>query len=500
MSEKFECEECGKEFDSERGLHIHIGSVHPEKKEELLSDEEPDETYECPECGKEFDTERGLHIHQGEVHKDSEDSEESEEADDNKESEESEKKDEEESESIWKKIFYRNPVRAGIAVILVALAIFGMMNISDSSVRGEGMTPEGAGERVVGFLSMNPQISDATLLNSTDTASGVYRLGMEVSAQGTTQKVSYYTTTDGEYLFPQNQETGLDKGTEVTPEEAGKTAAETIEKSISESNSQISNLSVEFTNYTGDVSGVYRINLLYSASNLPSKQATIYVTKDGSMVFNQGLNITEQIEQLEKMQEQQSQRTSFEPEKSETPKVELYVQSFCPYGNQAEESLESVHKLLKDHVDWNHHFILREQNGEITSLHGQVEVDQDARELCVIEEYGIEKWFDFANEVNRDCGQEGECWEEAAETVNISTETVKTCVEERGEELLSAEANKTRESGVTASPTFMVNGEKYSGSRTPEAFKEAVCSGFEEKPEACSTELSTTQGAAQGNC
>lgn len=40
MSEEYTCQECGKSFDSKRGLHIHIGEVHPDKKEELLSEEE----------------------------------------------------------------------------------------------------------------------------------------------------------------------------------------------------------------------------------------------------------------------------------------------------------------------------------------------------------------------------------------------------------------------------------------------------------------------------
>lgn len=40
MSEDYKCEECGETFDSERGLHIHIGRAHPDKKEALLAEGE----------------------------------------------------------------------------------------------------------------------------------------------------------------------------------------------------------------------------------------------------------------------------------------------------------------------------------------------------------------------------------------------------------------------------------------------------------------------------
>ncbi|MFT4868589.1 MAG: hypothetical protein ACI83Q_000193 [Colwellia polaris] len=56
------CDECGEEFETERGLSIHRERTHDSEIQA--------EGVVCPVCGDVFDTERGMHIHRGEVHKD----------------------------------------------------------------------------------------------------------------------------------------------------------------------------------------------------------------------------------------------------------------------------------------------------------------------------------------------------------------------------------------------------------------------------------------------
>jgi len=47
---------------------------------------------------------------------------------------------------------------------------------------------------------------------------------------------------------------------------------------------------------------------------------------------------------------------------------------------------------------------------------------------------------------------------------------------------------------------MFINSTLYSGSRTPEAYKSAICSAFTEQPEDCNKTLSDNAGAAEGSC
>jgi len=54
--------------------------------------------------------------------------------------------------------------------------------------------------------------------------------------------------------------------------------------------------------------------------------------------------------------------------------------------------------------------------------------------------------------------------------------------------------------GVTGSPTLIINGVEYSGSRSSEAYKQAICDAFTTAPSECSQTLSETSSTATGGC
>lgn len=158
-------------------------------------------------------------------------------------------------------------------------------------------------------------------------------------------------------------------------------------------------------------------------------------------------------------------------------KVELFVMSLCPYGGQAENTMEPVYYDLKENISFKPHYIIEKENGNFSSLHGQNELEQNKRELCVLANYSVEKWFDFVTYVNDNCESSGSCWEEAANSTGLNESKIQECAQEHGKELLGGEYNTTKEKGVSGSPTMFIDGKKTSvvyDYGHPEKYKEAI--------------------------
>ncbi|MFP4116695.1 MAG: hypothetical protein ACLFTY_01605 [Candidatus Aenigmatarchaeota archaeon] len=277
-------------------------------------------------------------------------------------------------------------------------------------------------------------------------------------------------------------------------------ANEVGEKAVSFLNSEmIQQGEAELVNVSRE-DELYKVTTGYQNQEIP-----VYATLNGEkLIMSDGIIDMDQTTEENTGENTDSQGEEIPTE--EKPTVELFVQSFCPYGNQAENTMEPVHELLGDKVNWEPHFIVRGNSEDgFQSLHGQAEVEQDERELCVLEDNGVGKWFEFATYVNDNCGSEGQCWQEAAQEAGLSVEEIESCVENRGDELLEEEAKITQERGVSASPTLFINGvesEAVYEYGNPDAYKKTICSGFEAEPDACSETLgsSSENTAPAGSC
>lgn len=251
--------------------------------------------------------------------------------------------------------------------------------------------------------------------------------------------------------------------------------------------------------------GMYQVNVSISVQGQEQKIVS-YVSKDGEYFFPSGMNMDEMLSQQQAQQEQQEQGDNQQTQEQEVPKsdkpeVNLHIMSFCPYGNKAEDTMLPVYNLLKDKVDWNIHYIVSIDGDKVSSLHGQKEVDQNMREACVLENNGVGKWFDFATYVNENCGSDGSCWETAAEEVGLNTNEIQTCVDEKGLELMKSSEEASNSAGATGSPTLIINGVKSRAVYeygSPEAYKQAICSAFNNPPEECDQVLSGSESTSTG--
>lgn len=237
-------------------------------------------------------------------------------------------------------------------------------------------------------------------------------------------------------------------------------------------------------------SGVYKFDIEIEAGG-QKQEATSYATKDGALLFIQGIKVTNSGGQAE------TEATDMGA-KSDKPEVDLYVMSFCPYGVQAENAMKPVADLLGDKINLRVRFITDiggDTPESVGSLHGAPEAGEDLRQACVMKNYDSATYWKYVFEVNANCYpvyrepvKLDACWRSAAEKAGIDTAKITSCsTTAEGVNLLKADEAKAAENSVRGSPTIFINGNYYSGARTSDAFKEAICSAFTTAPAECGT-------------
>ncbi len=259
-----------------------------------------------------------------------------------------------------------------------------------------------------------------------------------------------------------------------------------------------------------EVSAVEREESLYKVSLTVGDQSfTSYMKKDFSQFFPTALDMN-QVTTAESEQETQTEPQEFP--KSETPEVQLFTMSYCPYGNQAEDLIKPVVELLEGKVAVEPHYIFYEnyQGGGpeyciddesmYCSMHGVTEANQDIRELCVFENQ-TDLYWDFVDNANQMCTVNDieTCWTDAAQEAGVNTASVEACFNQNAISYAAAEQQLTNELGVQGSPTLIINGTVYQGERSAESYKNAICSAFNNPPQECEETLGETTEAA-GTC
>lgn len=290
--------------------------------------------------------------------------------------------------------------------------------------------------------------------------------------------------------------TGKVAGVQLSADEAGKKAIDYINNNLVQPGTSASIVSAK------DIGSVYEIITSYQGRQIP-----IYITKDGSMIFLSGFNTSEEIPQERPQQTQ-------EIPKQDKPNVKFFVMSFCPYGQQAESGLKPVAELLGDKIEMEPHFVIYsnygsgypqyclDQENKYCSMHGIQELNEDVRQLCIYK-YQSDLFWSYVTEINSKCNLQNvdTCWETVASGVGIDVQKIKKCQQEEALSLLAEEVSLNQQYGVRGSPQVFINGQEYSGSRNPEAYKQAICSGFTTQPDECSQTLSATGSSnPSGGC
>ena len=289
----------------------------------------------------------------------------------------------------------------------------------------------------------------------------------------------------------------------LSKEEAANQAINYINENFLKGDTKAQLLSVS------DENGLYRLQL-----KIGDREYTSYVTKNGKLLFPEAIDLVPP-----------------EPKefpKTQKPDVKLFVMSFCPFGNQAEEMLMPVVDLLKDKADIELHYIIYsnyasgypdyclDKDNKYCSMHGIGELNQDVRELCVWK-YQKDKFWSFVKAINKDATSNNvdEKWEGIATSLGINVDKIKECQQNEAVSLLENEMAQTSktypvqdpksygqvETTISASPTLVINGIIYTGNRSSEDFKKAICSAFKNPPKECKTIISSNDSQSnEGIC
>jgi protein-disulfide isomerase len=281
----------------------------------------------------------------------------------------------------------------------------------------------------------------------------------------------------------------------LTAEKAAEKCINYINNNLVQPGTKASIASVE------EINGVYKVTTSYQGNQIP-----VYITKDGAYIFLQAFNTSVELPKPETQPQGE-----FDAPDRERPEVYLFVMSFCPFGMQAENAMKPVVDLLGNKATIKIIFIANVQGDtveSVRSLHGTNEAMEDLRQACIMKYYNQSTFWSYLMEINskcasvyRDASALDTCWKNAAKKFGIDTEKIDSCSKSSdGLNLLKEHEKLTEKYGVSGSPTLIINDVKYSGARTPEAFKQAICSGFVSKPPECSKTLSSTSTTSGGNC
>lgn len=193
-----------------------------------------------------------------------------------------------------------------------------------------------------------------------------------------------------------------------------------------------------------------------------------------------------------------------ELEKSDKPKVELFVMTHCPYGTQAEKGLIPAIKALGTKADIKIRFVHY-------FMHGDNEEAETYNQVCIREEQNA-KYISYL-ECFLEAGDSAACLKKAS----IDTAKLNACLADgnkKAKEYYEVDKKLSNQYGVQGSPTLVINGAEANSGRDSASYLKTICSAFNKAPTAeCSKQLSsaspgpgfgtattTYSGGAGGGC
>jgi len=295
---------------------------------------------------------------------------------------------------------------------------------------------------------------------------------------------------------PAQNQSGADAGANAISESALKVKVEQYINQNLLSSQGVSAQVASVTSYNSYLDAV-KLDIKNGTTTLQS--VTVYASKDGQALIlgGQVLNLSAPYPKA-----QDTPAPPAEVQKSDKPKAQAFVMSFCPYGLQFLKAYVPVIELLGEKADVQVGFVSY-------AMHGQKELEGNSYIYCVQKEEKAK----LASYLR--CFVESGNYTSCVATAGADSAKISSCVDALDKQynitgLFNDQSTwsggryprypvqdaENQQYGVQGSPTFVLNGQELSVGRTAEAIKTAVCGAFNTPPAECSQTLSSSAEAA----
>ncbi len=235
--------------------------------------------------------------------------------------------------------------------------------------------------------------------------------------------------------------------------------------------SQGVNATVVEINKQGDL---YEVVLSMQGQEVP-----VYVTKDGKKMATGLIPLTADVVDNTDTTDTTQQK---DVPKSDKPKVELFVMTYCPYGTQAEKGIIPAINALGSKIDAKIRFVHY-------FMHGDQEEKETYTQVCIREEQSS-KYLNYLSCFLED-GNSTRCLTKTA----IDKTKLNACLandNKKAKEYYKVDSDLSNKYGVQGSPTLIINRVESSAGRDSVSYLKGICSAFNTAPATeCAKQLSS---------
>lgn len=231
----------------------------------------------------------------------------------------------------------------------------------------------------------------------------------------------------------------------------------------------------------------YGSNMYKMVIEVQGQKVDSYATADGKLLFPQAIDMSSSTPKATGSAAA-GQTPSATAPKSDKPKVELFIMSYCPYGTQMQKGILPAVQALGGKIDFSMKFVAY-------TMHGEKENQENLRQYCIETEQGA-KYFTYLT-----CFLKGSDAPGCLTSAKVDAGKVTACMDATSKKFNVTGTNfdvykaENDAYGVQGSPTLVINGQQVDSGRDSAGLLSTICSAFNTSPKECEAKLSSASPA-----